>query len=231
VLDPRPPRLRIVAPKADAIVPALTEVRLKMDSITADVHLLGVDQRDRRVYYHLGSLPAPRSAKHIATQVIDTARLGRDGAFRVVAVSTNKIEGAVGAAIPWHRIPAAAPFTEIELRHAGIIVAPTAGSSVSEAGIDAVRGKILLPDRYAVVAVRPRKDGRYWIQNDPLAANPFVEFAVQASFGGRDSYEIWLGITQDPHLFTAGERLEQLARTDPEGRPIHWVGPVDVSHP
>jgi len=52
---------------------------------------------------------------------------------------------------------------------------------------------------------------------------------VQASFGGLDRYDIWFGITEDPHLTKAGDRLEQLGRTDPGGRPVHWVGPVEVS--
>ena len=229
VLDPPPPLLRIVTPAAGDIVPALTEVRLEMDSITADVHLLGADQSDRSIYHHLGYLPAPRAAKHAGARVVDTARLGEEGFFDVVAVSTNEIDAAVGAAVPWYDIPPASPFTAIELRHAGVIVAPTSGAVVSEVGIEPVRAKVLLPDRYAVVAVRPLKEGRYWIQNDPLAVTPSVEFSVQASFGGLDRYDIWLGITEDPHLTKAGDRLEQLGRTDPGGRPVHWVGPVEVS--
>ena len=60
-----------------------------MSSITADVHLFGVDQDDRHIYHHLAALPAPRSLKDTGVQVIDTTRLGREGPFRIVAVSAQ----------------------------------------------------------------------------------------------------------------------------------------------
>jgi len=231
VLDAPEPVLRIVAPKADDVVPSLVEVRLEMDAVAARVHFLGIDATDPSVYQELGSLPPPRPDERAATRIVDTARLGATGRFHLLVMSTSQIAAAAGATVPWHEIPLAAPFDMMELRHAGTIVSPVPGSVVPESGVDVVRAKVLLPGRYAVIAVRPRKEDRYWVQNGPLATSESAEFAVQVSYGGRDTYEVWLGITEDPHAFKAGDRLEDLGRVDAQGRPIYWVGPVEVSHP
>jgi hypothetical protein len=230
VLDPPPAVLRIVSPKPGEVVPARSEVRLEMEAITGTVHLLAFDQADPTTYHLLESTPVPRPGERSdVTLVVGTTRVGREGPFRLLVVSTDRIEAAAGTTIPSHAIPETAPRDDLELRHAGVILAPSSGSVV--AGIGTVRARVLLPGRHAVVAVRPQREGRYWIQNDPLAATEFVEISVQVFYGGRDDYEIWLGVTEDPDAFKLGDQIEQLREMDAQGRPVYWVGPVDVRQP
>jgi hypothetical protein len=119
------------------------------------------------------------------------------------------------------------PWAELELRHAGTIVAPAPKTLVSGLGI--VRAKVFLPNSHAVVVIRPVMEGSFWPQNDPLAVTPGVEFSVRAHYGGRDTYEVYVAVTQDPQLFRGVDRLESRPLVDGAGRPVHWIGPVEVT--
>lgn len=227
VLDPPEAELRIVSPPAGEIVTPTTEVQIRAGALTADIHLLALDPAHPEVYQYLGKLPPlPFGQESTLTRVIDTSQLQAAGPFRLVALSSEQLTARVGDRVEWRDIPQTAPRTEVEVRHAGIIVSPRPGAVVS--GIDTVRAQVFLANTYVAAVLCPAQAGACVVQNTGQPVVPFVEFSRKVFYAGKDTYELFLGITYDPELFKEGAPLAQRPLTDREGRRVYWVGPVQV---
>jgi hypothetical protein len=229
VLDPPEARLSLVTPKNGAVVSPSTEVQIQAGALTADIHLLALDPTQPTVYRYLGKIPPPAPGQELSlTRIIETSQLGMAGPFRLVVLSTNQLEPAADQTVEWHAIPQTAPRDEIEVRHAGVILFPTPGTVVS--GVGTVRTRLFLPNTYAAVAIVPTHEGSCWVQNDGRLVPPFVEVPFQVSYGGRDSYQVYVGMTYDAELFKMGDKLPGCPHVDAQGRPVYWIGPVEVAH-
>jgi len=227
VLDPPEAELRIVSPPAGEIVTPTTEIQIRAGALTAAIHLLALDLAHPDVYQYLGKLPPPPFGQESTlTRVIDTSQLQAAGPFRLVALSSEQLTARVGDRVEWRDIPQTAPRTEVEVRHAGIIVSPRPGAVVS--GIDTVRAQVFLPNTYVAAVLCPAQAGACVVQNNGQTVVPFVEFSRKVFYAGKDTYELFLGITYDPELFKEGAPLAQRPLTDREGRWVYWVGPVPV---
>jgi hypothetical protein len=228
VLDPPEAELRIVSPSAGEIVAPTTEVQIQAAALTADIHLLAFDVAHPEVYQYLGKLPPPPFGQEkTLTRVIDTSQLQAAGPFRLVALSSEQLTARVGDRMEWRDISQTAPRTEVEVRHAGVILAPRPGAVVS--GIDTVRAQVFLANTYVAAVLCPAQaGGACWVQNTGQPVAPFVEFSRKVFYAGKDTYELFLGITYDPEFFKEGAPLAQRPLTDREGRRVYWVGPVPV---
>jgi hypothetical protein len=145
-----------------------------------------------------------------------------------VVLSTNQLEPTADRTVEWHTIPHTAPRAQVNVRHAGRILFPSPNMVVS--GVGMVRTQIFLSNTYAAAAIVPTQEGSCWVQNDGHRVTPFAEFPLQVSYGGRDTYQVYVGVTYDPALFKAGDRQPQCPHRDPQGRPVYWIGPVEVAH-
>lgn len=230
VLDPPEAELSVISPKAGEIITPTTEVQVRAGALTADIHFLALDPANPTIYRYLGKMPPPPLGQEAKfTHVLDTSRLGLSGPFRLVVVSTNQLEPAADGTVEWRAISQAVPRDEVEVRHAGVILSPTQGMEVLS-DIETVRAKVVLPNTYAAAVICAKQAaGACFVQNDGLAVAPFTEFSIQAFYAGPDTYEVYLGITQDPNLFERGGRLTPRPLSDREGRPVFWIGPVEVT--
>ena len=121
--------------------------------------------------------------------------------------------------------------TRIELlsgKSTGVIVFPTPDTVVTSVGT--VRTQIFLPNTYAAVAIVPTHDSQCWVQNDGRRVTPSVEFSLPVSYGGKDTYQVFVGVTYDAKLFQEGQRLPHCPHQDSNGQPVVWIGPVKVAH-
>ena len=229
VLDPPEARLSLVTPKHGEVVSPSTEVQIQAGALTADIHLLALDPAHPTVYRYLGKMPPPAPGQELnVTRIIETSHLGMAGPFRLMVLSTNQLELAADQTVEWHAIPQAAPRDEIEVRHAGVILCPTQGEVVQ--GVGRVCAKVFLPHTYWAAVIRPVKEGSCWVQNNGLSVSPGVESPIEVHYGGRDTYQVYVGVTYDPEFFKQGARLDQCPRTDSQGQPVYWIGPVTVTH-
>jgi hypothetical protein len=229
ILDPPKEQLSLVVPKEGEVISSTTEVQIQAGALTADIHLLASDPTHPTVYYHLGSLPPPSPGHTLQlTRIVETSQLGASGPFQLVVLSTNQLEPTADRTVEWHTIPHTAPRAQVNVRHAGRILFPTPNMVVS--GVGMVRTQIFLSNTYAAAAIVPTQEGSCWVQNDGHRVTPFAEFPLQVSYGGRDTYQVYVGVTYDPALFKAGDRQPQCPHRDPQGRPVYWIGPVEVAH-
>ena len=228
VLDPSPERLRVAAPPTDAVVSAQTELTVEMGALRAPVHVFVSEQNEPRTLRYLRSIAPPAPGEESVTKriVVDTSGIGLTGPFVLTLVSTSDLTAEPGAMISWQDLPYSAPRGDIELRHAGMILEPAPGASVDGSGI--VRARVLVSGMYAVVAIRPIHEGRFYAQNEPLAAQQFEDVHVAVQYGGHDQYEVWVALTAEPSLFARDRPFTQRPDVDDAGRPVHWLGPVLV---
>lgn len=110
----------------------------------------------------------------------------------------------------------------------GEILEPRNDEVVS--GPETVRVVIHLPGTYAAVLIRPELEGSYWVQEDGVRVIPSTELPMRATFGGRDRYQVYVGVTYDQQLFEEGDRLSAIPPRDGKGRPVYVLGPVEVKH-
>lgn len=54
-------------------------------------------------------------------------------------------------------------------------------------------------------------------------------FPLQVSYGGRDTYEVYVGVTHDPAFLRRGDKLPQRPLRDQAGQRVYWIGPVEVT--
>ena len=230
ILDPPEAELKIVSPKNEEVIPSVTEVQITGGALTADIHLLTQDAEDLTVYRYLRKIPPPPLAQEATTltSIIDTSQFGLSGPFRLVVVSTDQLEPAADGTVEWHTIPQAAPLHAVEVRHAGVMLSPTQGEVVS--GIGKVRAQVFLPNTYAAAVICPTQADSCWVQNNGLSITSFAEFSINARYGGRDTYQVYLGVTHAPSFFQNGDKLTPRPLRDREGQPVYWIGPVEVIH-
>jgi hypothetical protein len=96
-----------------------------------------------------------------------------------------------------------------------------------------VQTQSFLPETYHVAAVvRPIQEGEsaYYVQNEGIRVTPFTEIDLPVTYGGgrNVSYELYVGLTQDPDLFKVG-KMPQRPMFDREGRQVYWLGPVTLT--
>ncbi len=229
LVDPPAASLEIASPNDGDFVTLKTEVRLRGAALSAPVYLLVLDPASGS-YRHLASVPPPLfGAEMTLSQVVDLAGQASEGSVRLLAISSDHFDLPPSGTIPWQDLPMTATRHEIELRFAGTIVAPAAGAHVS--GVDTVRFKAFVDGAYAALLVRPARAGAFYVQGDGMAVTAGEELSLAGTFGGRDSYEIYIGLTFDPDLFRQGDRLARRPRADASGRPVTWLGPVTVVQP
>ena len=225
----RTPELRFVVPRHDDVVNATMEIRLRAAGVTEDIHLLAMDAVTPTMYRHLGRIAAPRApGLGTLSRLVDTTGTGVSGVLRLVAVSTNSIVPSPAGEVDGRAIPGSAPMDEIEVRHAATIVAPLPGAYVGP--VDSVRAQGFLPDTYVAAVVKPASDGGYWVQNNGVRATLAASQQVRVHFGGRGLFHLYLGVTFERELFREGDRRLDLPDVDQMGRPVYWVGPVEVRH-
>ena len=229
LVDPPAATLELLAPEDGDFVDLRTEVRLHGAALSAPVYLLVLDPASGS-YRNLASVAPPLfGAELTVSRMLDLADFATEGRVRLLAISSDQLDLPPLATIPWQDLPRTATRHEIELRFAGTIVAPAAGEHVS--GVDTVRFKAFLDGAYAALLVRPARAGAFYVQGDGMAVTAGEVLALAGTFGGRDSYEIYIGLTYDPALFRQGERLARRPLADASGRPVSWIGPVTVVQP
>jgi hypothetical protein len=229
LIDPPTASLQIRSPTADDYVSGKSDIRLHGAALSKPIHLLALDPTSG-LYQHLASAPPPLFGAELTLSLrVDLSPYASAGSVRLLAIGGDHLDLSPSGSIPWQDLPMTATRHEIELRFAGSIVAPATGAHVS--GIDTVRFKAFLNGSYAALLVRPSKGGAYWVQGDGIAIAPGKEQSLAATFGGRDSYELYIGLTFDPGLFRQGDRLLRRPLADTNGEPVTWLGPVTVVQP
>jgi len=110
----------------------------------------------------------------------------------------------------------------------GVILSPTSNTVVTGPGT--VETQIFLPNTYAAAAIVPSVDGRCWVQHDGRRVTPAVPLSLPVDYGGRDTYEVYVGVTYDADLFQGGAALPRCPEVDSKGDRVYWIGPVKVAH-
>jgi len=223
------PQLTIVSPSHGDVVPAMLEVRLRAAAISDDIHLLVTDATTPAIYHHVGRIAAPLAGRaETLTRLIDTTGFGDAGTFRLVAISTNRLSVAPGGQVDARAIPSSIPVDDIEVRHAGAILAPVGGERVG--AVETVRVQGFLPRTYVAAVVRPVGQGGYWVQNTGILVSPTIPIPLRVHFGGAGVYHLYVGVTSDPELFTEGGYVTRLPEQDRAAKPVYWLGPIEVTH-
>ncbi|MEM8994071.1 MAG: hypothetical protein AAGF23_04685 [Acidobacteriota bacterium] len=109
----------------------------------------------------------------------------------------------------------------------GSILEPQEGDRVSFTS--SVLARVEIPEVVAAVVVRPAKEGRYWVQRPTYVPIP-SEVRLEASFGGVDSYQLYVGLSHDVDFFEEGAALTELPRSGDGGQLLHLIGPLNVCH-
>lgn len=228
ILDPPAPRLTILSPQRSELVQQRIELKILASALTDAIQILALDPSNPTIYRYIASIAPPQFATPTTLSfAIDSGRLGTGGTVRLLVVSSSRIKANPGDTLEWQSIPRNAPRDETEIIRSGAILSPTPGAAVTVS--DVVRAVIGTPNTYAAAVIRPLKDQAYFVQNNGILVTNSTPISMQVQYGGRDTYLVYVGVTQDPTLFVLGSRWLQLPTTDKSGRPIQWFGPVEVS--
>jgi hypothetical protein len=224
------PEFTFTSPRQADVVADVFDAQLRVIDAREDIHLLVGQPAVPTTLTYVGRIAAPLSTQPLTvTRLVNTRQFGTADTIRLIAIASNAFTPPPSGVIDERALPTTAPAASVEIRRAGAILTPLEGATMGV--VDTVRMVGFVPNSYLAAVVRPVNDGAYWVQNTGILTPPTIPIPIRVHFAGRGVYHLYLAITYDRELFKEGDRFVQLAATDSAGRPVYWLGPVEVMRP
>lgn len=229
VLDPPSEALTILSPSEGQVTTFPMELQFEDTGFSDPIHIVAVPQDPGSNTLELLGTLRPRALDDSRPRSFLVSKPFRTPTLLVVTSGPERITTL--AAPELARVIRAQKTAEITVKPAGVIHSPEPDDEVKRDGT--VDLTAYTEDHYAVVAIRPKNAGGFWVQTAPLRVDPLERLSVPVVYGGtpgEDTYEVWVGFTQESALFDLGQQLTALPRRDSADRKVWWLDPVTVRH-